>query len=68
MKTIAEKLEEVIEFEQRKKSNDKNIKEFEELLEQMEKLGSFKKPEYNLPPVDTIGKFYYFKSNRHMSA
>jgi RNA-binding protein YhbY len=67
MKTITEKLEEIIKVELLKNSDDKNIKEFEELLEQMEKLGYLKKPEYNLPLVDTIGKFYYLASNKHLS-
>ena len=67
MKSISDKLQETIKAEEVKNSKDKSLQEFEQLLEQMEKLGSIKKPEYSLPLVDTLGKTYYSAINKHLS-
>ena len=40
-----------------------SMREFDDILRQMEKLGAHKKPTYNLPQPDTIGKSYYSMLN-----
>jgi hypothetical protein len=64
MKLIAEKLTEVILKESSKSSEDKKVKDFEQLLADMKKTGLIKQPNYNLPLVDTIGKTYYSSFNK----
>jgi hypothetical protein len=64
MKLIAEKLTEVILKESSKPSEDKKVKDFEQLLAEMKKTGLIKQPNYNLPLVDTIGKTYYSSFNK----
>ena len=49
------------ELEKKKETLEKN-KEFVRLREfyaEMQELGVAKKPEYNLPPLDTIGRHLY---------
>ena len=65
MKSIADKLNEVVKLEEKKNANDKNFQEFEKLISQMERLGYSKKANYSLPLVDTIGKSMYSTLNKH---
>jgi len=65
MKSIADRLQETVKSEERKNANDKNFKEFEQIVFQMVKLGFSKKPDYSFPPVDTIGKTTYSTLNKH---
>ena len=64
MKQLSEKLEEVISKETKKISEDKKIKEIEQLIADMKKAGLIKQSNYNLPLVDTIGKTYYSSTNK----
>ena len=64
MKTIADKLKETVKVEQNKNSNIKNLKEFDQLIAQIDKLGYSKKAVYSLPLVDTIGKTTYTTLNK----
>ena len=65
MKSIADKTKQAIKLEEKKNSHDKKFSEFNQLLEQMEKLGYSQKPNYSFPLVDTIGKTTYSILNRH---
>jgi len=67
MKSLAEKLQETVKVEELKNSKDTNFKELQQILDEMEKLGLDKKPDYTLPMVDTIGRAYYMSLNRHES-
>jgi len=65
MKSITDKLQETVEVEELKNSKDTNFKEFQELLDEIQKLGLDKKQNYSLPLVDTIGRAYYNSLNNH---
>jgi len=65
MKTIADKLKETVNVEQNKNSNIKNLKEFDQLIAQIGKLGYSEKAVYSFPLVDTIGKTTYTTLNKH---
>ncbi len=64
MESTAKRLDQVIQEESTKDSNDNTTKELEILLEDIRKTGLFKGPTYNLPLVDTIGKTYYSSINK----
>lgn len=64
MKSIADKLKETVKLEEKKNSHDKNFREFDLLLKEMNKLGYSQKPDYSLPLVDTIGKTTYSTLNK----
>lgn len=64
MKSITEKLEEVIKEESLKESKNQKIAEFNTMVANMEKQGLLKKSHYTLPLVDTIGKTYYSSTNK----
>ncbi len=63
MKSLAEKLQEIIQ-EGSRTQNDEDFKKFEQLLGEMKKSGVIKQPNYTLPLVDTIGKTYYSSINK----
>ena len=65
MKSISEKLTEVISKELSNQSKESKVKELEKQIDDMKKAGIIKAPTYNLPLVDTIGKTYYSSINRH---
>lgn len=65
MKTLVDKLKETVKVEQNKISNIKNLKEFDQLIAQMDKLGYTQKAVYSFPLVDTIGKTTYTTLNKH---
>lgn len=67
MKSIVDRVNDTIKKEESKHSRNKNLHDFDKLLEQIDKLGSYKKPEYSLPLVDTIGKTYSSAINKHLS-
>lgn len=64
MKPIDESLKETILKEGRKNSSEKQLKEFQKVLDEMKKSGQIQKPNYTLPLVDTIGKTYYSILNK----
>lgn len=64
MKLIAEKLTEVISKEFSRTSEKESLKEIGKTLDDMKNAGIIKKPVYNLPLVDTIGKTYYSSINK----
>ena len=64
MKLLTEELTTVISKELSKPLEEKKIKEFEKLISDMKNAGILKKPNYNLPMVDTIGKNYYSTINK----
>ncbi len=65
MRLIVDELNEIISSESAKLRQDKKVQEVEELLSIMKKTGLLKKPSYDLPLVDTIGKTYYSSINKH---
>jgi hypothetical protein len=65
MKSIVEKLIDTVKLEEKRNSNDKSFKEFEQLISQMDKLGFSQKQDYTIPLVDTIGKTTYSSLNKH---
>ncbi len=67
MKSVTESVQETIKAEEMKNSVDNKLREFEQLLAQLEKLGIEKKPEYSLPLVDTIGRTLFSSLNKHLS-
>ncbi len=66
MKSLADKLKDIIKLEEKKNDNDKNFKEFGKLLIKLDELGHYPKPDYSLPLVDTIGKTTYSTLNKHL--
>ena len=67
MKLIAEKISDVILKEVSLSPENSRVKEFCKLLTEMRKAGLIKQPQYDLPLVDTIGRRYYGRINRHIS-
>lgn len=65
MKLLTEQLTEAISKELSKPLKEQKLKEFEKLITDMKKAGLIKKPIYDLPLVDTIGKTYYSSINKH---
>lgn len=65
MKSIADELIETIEVEEERNSSDKNFREFDQLLIQLDKVRYREKPEYSLPLIDTIGRTTYSALNKH---
>lgn len=59
MNSLKNKIEKVIKKEDEKNSNSEKFNELEKLIDALEELGIKKKPAYNLPPIDTIGKSLY---------
>lgn len=64
MELLAEKLTQVISKELSKDANAQKQMEVNKILDDMKKAGVLKKPVYNLPQVDTIGKTYYSPLNK----
>ncbi|WP_018627337.1 hypothetical protein [Niabella aurantiaca] len=64
MKLLDKKLTQVISKELSNDSNAQKQMEFEKILNDMKKAGVIKKPVYDLPQVDTIGKTYYSSMNK----
>lgn len=64
MDSIAEKVKETIKTEEIKNFQNTNLKDFQQLIDEMRRLGIEKKMGYNLPLADTIGKGYYSSLNR----
>jgi len=58
--SLSDKLIEVIEKKNKLFESDKTYIEYEEYHEQMRRLGISKKQEYNISPVDTIGRRFYY--------
>jgi hypothetical protein len=67
MKLIGEKISDVILKENALSPENSRVKELCELLTEMRKAGLIKQPQYDLPLVDTIGRRYYGRINRHIS-
>jgi pentatricopeptide repeat protein len=64
MKSLAEQIKETLIIEEKRHSNEKQLKEFEKLLSEMKKSGFIPTPNYTFPLVDTIGKTYYSSINK----
>lgn len=64
MNSLADKIQETIKTEEFNNSKDTSFKEFQQLVEDLKKLGVDKKPDYTLPLADTIGKGYYSALNK----
>ena len=58
--SLSDQLIEVIEKKNKLFESDKTYIEYEEYHEQMRQLGISKKQEYNISPVDTIGRRFYY--------
>jgi len=67
MKTLAEKLRDVVREEENKNKGDKNFQELEQIILQLDQIRHSSKSTYSLPPVDTIGKTTYYTLNRNQS-
>lgn len=65
MKLLTEKLADAISKELAKPFEEQKLKGFNTLMDDMKKAGLIKKPTYDLPLVDTIGKTYYALINKH---
>jgi hypothetical protein len=65
MKLLTDKLTDTISKELAKPLGEQKLKDFDKLITEMKKAGLIKKPIYNLPLVDTIGKTYYASTNKH---
>ncbi len=64
MKSIADKLRDTVELEEKKNAILNNFKEVDQFISQIDKLGYSQKPGYTLPLVDTIGKTTYSVLNK----
>ncbi len=65
MKLLTDKLTDTISKELSNPLEEQKLKDFDKLITEMKKAGLIKKPIYNLPLVDTIGKTYYASTNKH---
>ncbi len=65
MELLNDRLTKVISNELSKPMEEQKLKEFDKLITDMKTAGLIKKPSYNLPLVDTIGKTYYSAINKH---
>ncbi len=65
MELLNERLTKVISNELSKPMEEQKLKDFDKLISDMKTAGLIKKPSYNLPMVDTIGKTYYSAINKH---
>lgn len=64
MDSITEKIQETIKAEEIKNADDISLKELQELIDEIKRLGLDKKPDYTLPLPDTIGRIYYSSLNK----
>lgn len=64
MKLLTEKLTEAVTKELSNPLEEQKLKEFDKLMADLKKAGLIKKPNYDLPLVDTIGKTYYTSLNK----
>jgi len=58
--SLSDKLTEVIEKKNKFFESDKRFIDYEVYHEQMRRLGIAKKQEYNISPIDTIGRRFYY--------
>jgi hypothetical protein len=65
MKLLTDKLTDTISKELSNPLEEQKLRDFDKLITEMKKAGLIKKPIYNLPLVDTIGKTYYSSINKH---
>lgn len=64
MELLIEKLTEIVSRELSNSSEKEKQKDFGNLLRDMQNAGIVKKPVYDLPMVDTIGKSFYSTINK----
>jgi hypothetical protein len=57
--TIVEEIQKELEEKKRTFENNKEYVRLRDFYDEMQKLGVTKKSEYDLPPVDTIGRNLY---------
>ncbi len=65
MKLLTEQLSDLISKESSNPLGEQKLKEFDKLITDMKNAGIIKKPVYDLPLVDTIGRNYYSSMNKH---
>lgn len=56
--SIVKRIQKVIDNEEQKQKESQGI-QLNEYYEKIKKLGIVKKQEYNLPPIDTVGRRLY---------
>lgn len=66
MKTLSEKLEEIILNERGFSKIVSPIENYSKFCAEMKNVGVIKKPTYNIPLVDTIGKAHFSSINKKM--
>jgi uncharacterized protein YjgD (DUF1641 family) len=59
MKSLSEQVEELLKKQSTQTDEQRSIREMIELIEDLRAKGILKKPEYNLPMRDTIGRSFY---------
>jgi len=64
MKSLSTKLSELIDEKKNEIILEKDIISFEEMIKRLEDSGLVKKPNYDLPMVDTLGKRFYSSLNK----
>ena len=64
MEQITKRLQEILQHEVKKNVNNKELREFDELVRTLEKSGITKKADYTLPLADTIGRRYYYSLSK----
>ncbi|MCX6249687.1 MAG: hypothetical protein NTX61_02945 [Bacteroidetes bacterium] len=57
---LVDKLTTLIKEKNQSFQSDKTFAEFEEYHEEMRNLGISKKQDYNISPIDTIGRRFYY--------
>jgi hypothetical protein len=59
MKSLVEKLQQAIEIESSKLSQQRDFREIGQLIEKLDQLGLSNRRDYTFPQVDTLGKRIY---------
>ena len=57
--TLAEEVQKEVEEKKEALKDNKEYKRLRDFYIEMQELGVAKKPEYDLPPLDTIGRKFY---------
>lgn len=57
---ITESLEDIVFRLQEQRKTDSNLHNLQAFCREMERLGLVKKQEYNLPLLDTVGRYAFF--------
>ncbi|MCU0433657.1 MAG: hypothetical protein MUC87_09415 [Bacteroidia bacterium] len=66
MKSLSKQVEDLLKKRKAQTDEQRSIRDMIELIEDLRSKGILKKPEYNLPMRDTLGRSFYESQNSHL--